>query len=140
MKRPIISWFRLLEEPYQTEAISNLNNPTCRIKQPWEVVSNMQAALFNGFDFNKTPQGYGYWNKIHEYYKDRVVVFGDESECSKEEMKQSIFRIAESQLKGKAISQDHITDLVKIALSLQEFRQRNKALLGKFPTKHVKNG
>ena len=140
MKRPIIEWFRLLDEPYQTEAIKNLNNPSSRIKQPWEVVSSMQAALFHGFDWNKSPQGYGYWNKLHAYYQDRVIVFGDESECSKEEMKQAIFRIAEKQLKGMPIMEDQMIELLKIALSFQEFRESNKALIGKFPTKHLKKG
>ena len=57
--KTIRQWLSELPEPYRTQSLDNLPS-----KSNIEKVSSMQAALINGFEWDKSPQGTQYWVKL----------------------------------------------------------------------------
>jgi hypothetical protein len=56
MKKTAKEWFEQLPEPYRTQALEN-----CTAKGEEDSLSE---AIFGGFIWSLTPQGYGYWSDI----------------------------------------------------------------------------
>ncbi len=62
MKRPV-EWYNEIKDVRIKElAILNLN----KLKSLHETYDSMVAAIGTGFPWAHTPQGYDFWNKIHD--------------------------------------------------------------------------
>lgn len=67
MKRTIREWFKMLPEPYRTQALKNQSAD--------RIVSSMAAAIMTGFTWWNTPQGEPYWDAIwHKASEGEIIL------------------------------------------------------------------
>lgn len=59
--KTIKTWFKKLEEPYRTQAIINTTQSLLSVK-----VGLLSDALGGAFGWERTKEGYDYWNKLNE--------------------------------------------------------------------------
>jgi hypothetical protein len=62
MSKTIKEWFLSIEDPeIRNRALNNMDD-----KDRDRIVESLEKALENGFEWNPTPEGYEYWDKISE--------------------------------------------------------------------------
>lgn len=54
-------WLELLNEPYRSQALKNMNPDVKNAK-----VINMSAALLTAFPWNHTEEGFKYWKDLFD--------------------------------------------------------------------------
>jgi hypothetical protein len=72
MEKKIIEWFKELEEPYKSQAISNTGSRLLREKK-----ESLKEALLSAFLWDRSPQGQEYWSKLEEDLKNKPNVKGN---------------------------------------------------------------
>ena len=63
--KTVIEYLKELPEPERTNAIRNANDSECN-GQANEPTDALSWAIIGGFRWSDTPQGWAYWNGIHE--------------------------------------------------------------------------
>lgn len=62
MKKTVLQYLELIPDPViRKQAI---NNHFKEYGQEW--CMSIDAALFRAFNWNRSPQGYAYWKKVHD--------------------------------------------------------------------------
>lgn len=62
MEKTIREWFNELPKPYKEMAIKNLPVNESPVK-----VTSLREAIVEGFDWDDSPQGNDFWNKVDDY-------------------------------------------------------------------------
>jgi hypothetical protein len=59
--KQVYTWLQLLEEPHRSKALANMW---------WEDQLNwhptLQAALYQAFNWSRSPEGYKYWKAVSD--------------------------------------------------------------------------
>jgi len=64
MNKTIKEWFESIEDPELREkALKNLEPEKVNVKS-----STLSSALWTGFEFSNTPEGYAFWDKVFNFY------------------------------------------------------------------------
>lgn len=69
-RKPIRQWLEQLEEPYKTQALTNVTNQGRSNMD--DTAGSLSGAINLSMDWSSTPQGHDYWQTIHDYL-DRDV-------------------------------------------------------------------
>lgn len=64
MEKLIKEWLEELPEPYRTQALEIYHTQWSDTENP--STESLDQALITAFVWEMTPQGYEYWNKLHE--------------------------------------------------------------------------
>ena len=94
--KPILEWYEELPEPIRSQAIANYDPKFCNSLR----VESQSVAIARGFNWDKSPQGFDYWNNIDSKalrgdYDPQHTIEQSLSNLTKtlEEMKESIEQV-----------------------------------------------
>lgn len=59
--KTIKDYLEQLQEPYRTQALNNTKEEDLNT-----IVTNTRKALYFAFTWQTSPEGYDYWNNLHE--------------------------------------------------------------------------
>lgn len=58
-EKTTMEWLEQLPEPFKSKALHNASD-SLDVLQP-----SLSAAIYNGFDWKQSPEGFAYWSDCH---------------------------------------------------------------------------
>jgi hypothetical protein len=126
MSKPIIEWLRELDEPWQTQLITNAinqraeDNPNhmveCRPIETYQAISITEAINY-ACVWDQTPEGWDYWNNLHTAYRRRVEAAEDERQREEEKQREEELEKRRAEIEARKVS--YSTSLHQLLMSLR---------------------